>query len=80
MGFKLGKNRGFEATAGKIKTKMRFGKQAGNSDISVPGTPIIRMPLEDGVIVVADDLSTNAVVLDTGIVTCGAITVAAALS
>ena len=34
----------------------------------------------DGVIVVADDLSTNAVVLDTGITTCGAITVAAALS
>ena len=49
MAFKLGKNRGFEATAGEIKTKMRFGKQAGNSDISVPGTPIIRMPLEDGV-------------------------------
>ena len=34
----------------------------------------------DGVIVVADDLSTNAVVLDAGITTCGAITVAAALS
>ena len=34
----------------------------------------------DGVIVVADDLSTNAVVLDTGITSCGAITVAAALS
>ena len=30
----------------------------------------------DGVIVVADDLSTNAVVLDSGIVDCGAITVA----
>ncbi len=34
----------------------------------------------DGVIVVADDLSTNAVVLDAGIITCGAITIAAALS
>ena len=34
----------------------------------------------DGVIVIADDLSTNAVVLDAGITSCGAITVAAALS
>ena len=48
MGFKLGKNRGFEATAGKIKTKMRFGKQAGEEG-SVPGTPVIRVPLEEGV-------------------------------
>ena len=49
MAFKLGKNRGFEATAGEIKTKMRFGKQAGNSDISVPGTPIVRVTLDKGV-------------------------------
>ena len=35
---------------------------------------------DDGIIVVADDLSTAATVLDTGITTCGAITVAAALS
>ena len=48
MGFKLGKNRGFEATAGEIKTKMRFGKQAGQEG-SVPGTPIIRVPLEKGI-------------------------------
>ena len=48
MGFKLGKNRGFEATAGEIKTKMRFGKQAGEEG-SVPGTPVIRVPLEEGV-------------------------------
>tara|TARA_R110001599_G_C11754835_1_gene609500 strand:- start:45 stop:443 length:399 start_codon:yes stop_codon:yes gene_type:complete len=34
----------------------------------------------DGVIVVADDLSTNTVVLDSGIASCGAITVAAQLS
>ena len=45
MGFKLGKNRGFEATAGEIKTKMRFGKQSGGEG-SVPGTPVIRVPLE----------------------------------
>ena len=48
MGFKLGKNRGFEATGGEIKTKMRFGKQAGGGG-SVPGTPVIRVPLEEGV-------------------------------
>ena len=48
MGFKLGKNRSFEATAGEIKTKMRFGKQAGDVG-SVPGTPVIRVPLEEGV-------------------------------
>jgi len=48
MGFKLGKNRGLEATAGEIKTKMRFGKQAGEEG-SVPGTPVIRVPLEEGI-------------------------------
>ena len=48
MGFKLGKNRGFEATAGEIKTKMRFGKQAGDVG-SVPGTPVIRKPLGEGI-------------------------------
>ena len=47
MGFKLGKERGLEATGGEIKTKMRFGKQAGDEG-SVPGTPVIRVPLEDG--------------------------------
>ena len=48
MGFKLGKNRGLEVTGGEIKTKMRFGKQAGEQG-SVPGTPIIRVPLDNGV-------------------------------
>ena len=48
MGFKLGTNRGLEATNGEIKTKMRFGKQAGDIG-SVPGTPVIRVPLEEGV-------------------------------
>jgi len=49
MGFKLGKERGNYAVSGEIKTKMRFGKQAGNSDISIPGTPVIRVPLEEGI-------------------------------
>ena len=48
MGFKLGRERGLEATGGEIKTKMRFGKQAGEEG-SVPGTPVIRVPLEEDV-------------------------------
>ncbi len=48
MGFKLGTNRGNYAVSGEIKTKMRFGKQAGG-DGSVPGTPVIRVPLEEGI-------------------------------
>ena len=50
MGFKLGTNRGNYVVGGEIKTKMRFGKQAGDTDISVPGTPIIRTKLESGVL------------------------------
>ena len=45
MGFKLGTERGNYAISGEIKTKMRFGKQAGDEG-SVPGTPVIRVPLE----------------------------------
>ena len=48
MGFKLGRERGLEATGGEIKTKMRFGKQAGEEG-SVPGTPVIRVPLEEDI-------------------------------
>ena len=49
MGFKLGTERGNHAINGEIKTKMRFGKQNGDADVSVPGTPVIRVPLEKGV-------------------------------
>ena len=49
MGFKLGKERGNYAVSGEIKTKMRFGKQSGGEG-SVPGTPVIRVPLEEGVL------------------------------
>ena len=49
MGFKLGTNRGLEATGGEIKTKMRFGQEAGG-DASVPGTPVIRKPLAEGIL------------------------------
>jgi len=48
MGFKLGKQRGNHATNGEIRTKMRFGAEAGG-DASVPGTPVIRKDLEKGV-------------------------------
>ena len=44
----MGSNRGLEATNGEIKTKMRFGKQAGEQG-SVPGTPVIRIPLDENV-------------------------------
>jgi len=49
MGFKLGKNRGNYAVGGEIKTKMRFGKEAGG-EASVPGTPVIRKPLAEGIL------------------------------
>tara|TARA_R100000908_G_scaffold1191_1_gene1156 strand:- start:2 stop:433 length:432 start_codon:yes stop_codon:yes gene_type:complete len=48
MGFKLGTNRGNYATNGEIKTKLRFGRQPSGIE-SIPGTPIIPMPLEEGV-------------------------------
>ena len=48
MGFKLGSERGNYAVSGEIKTKMRFGKQSGEEG-SVPGTPVIRVPLEEDV-------------------------------
>ena len=49
MGFKLGSERGNYATSGEIKTKMRFGKNSGG-DGSVPGTPVIQMPLAEGIL------------------------------
>ena len=48
MGFKLGTERGNYAAGGEIKTKMRFGKRSGGEG-SVPGTPVIRVPLDEGV-------------------------------
>ena len=49
MGFKLGTERGNYAVSGEIRTKMRFHQEAGG-DASVPGTPVIRVPLEEGVL------------------------------
>ena len=42
MAYKLGKERGNYAINGEVKAKMRFGKNSGSSDVSVPGTPVIR--------------------------------------
>ena len=49
MGFKLGTERGLEATGGEIRNKMRFHQEDGG-DASVPGTPVIRTELEPGVL------------------------------
>ena len=49
MGFKLGTSRKQYAVNGEIKNKLRFHQESGDPDVSVPGTPIIRMPLEPGV-------------------------------
>ena len=48
MGFKLGKRTGPKMSYGNLRTKMRFGQEAGG-DASVPGTPVIKMPLAEGV-------------------------------
>ena len=49
MGFKLGTERGNYAVSGEIRTKMRFDKESGDPDASIPGTPVIRTNLEPGV-------------------------------
>jgi hypothetical protein len=49
MGFKMGSNRGNYAVSGEIKNKMRFGSESGDSDVSVPGTPVIRTKLAKGI-------------------------------
>ena len=49
MGFKLGKGRTPVAVNGQISKKMRFGQEAGDADVSVPGTTVIRKPLEPGI-------------------------------
>tara|TARA_R100000315_G_C5123560_1_gene70560 strand:+ start:87 stop:512 length:426 start_codon:yes stop_codon:yes gene_type:complete len=49
MGFKLGSERGNYAVSGEIKTKLRFHRESGDPDLSVPGTPVIRKRLAPGV-------------------------------
>ena len=49
MAFKLGRARQAEMASGSLRTKLRFGAEAG-SDASVPGTPVIRKPLAEGIL------------------------------
>ena len=50
MSFKLGKNKTPYMRNGQIKTKMRFSQEPGDANASVPGTPVIRKPLAEGVL------------------------------
>ena len=45
MGFKLGRERGLQASNGEIKTKLRFKREGP----SIPGTPIIKKDLAPGI-------------------------------
>ena len=49
MGFKLGKSTKPYMTNGVMKSKLSFSKESGDSNVSVPGTPVIRKPLAPGV-------------------------------
>jgi len=50
MAFKLGSGKNNYAVNGEIRKKMSFRGQAGETGLSVPGTPILRVPLEEGVL------------------------------
>ena len=50
MAFKLGSSRGFEASRGNIKSKLKF---KSGSEV-VPGTPVFVKKLEDGVLAEAN--------------------------
>jgi hypothetical protein len=49
MGFKLGSERGNYAVNGEVRNKLKFRQQSGDPDVSVPGTPVIRVPLAKGI-------------------------------
>ena len=49
MGFKLGKARQPYMSKGEITSKLSFNKEAG-SEASVPGTPVIRKSLAEGIL------------------------------
>tara|TARA_Y100000356_G_scaffold60891_1_gene49491 strand:+ start:236 stop:670 length:435 start_codon:yes stop_codon:yes gene_type:complete len=50
MGFKLGSSNKPKAIGGIIKSKIKFYQEAGDPNVSVPGTPIIRKPLDEGIL------------------------------
>ena len=49
MGFKLGKAKQPQMTYGTLRSKLKFGGEAGGS-ASVPGTPVIRKKLDEGIL------------------------------
>ena len=49
MGFKLGKAKQPQMTYGTLRSKLKFGGEAGG-DAAVPGTPVIRKPLDEGIL------------------------------
>ena len=49
MGFKLGSEKGNYAVGGEIRKKMRFSQES-SGDASVPGNPVIRKSLEEGIL------------------------------
>jgi len=55
MSFKLGSGKSPFADRGEIKTKHGFNKQGGDTDVSVPGTPILRQNLQGGIMGEAND-------------------------
>ena len=66
MGFKLGRERGLQASNGEIKTKLRFKREGP----SIPGTPIIKKDLApsimgeanmDGSIYISNKLESDSV-------------------
>ena len=48
MAFKLGSERGNYAVNGEIKSKLSFNKKRGG-DASLPGVPVIRKELDEGI-------------------------------
>jgi len=48
MGFKLGSERGNYAVNGELKTKLNFVRKSQDS-ASVPGVPVIRKKLDEGI-------------------------------
>ena len=49
MGFKLGKARQPRMVGGTITKGLRFHQESGDPSVSVPGTPVIRKPLAEGI-------------------------------
>ena len=49
MGFKLGKARQPYMSKGEITSKLSFDKET-SSEASIPGTPVVRKPLAEGIL------------------------------